>query len=496
MATVNANYVKFLRGTTIAWKNLTNKDNNTLYFISDGDGFGTLYLGSTMIAGGEVPESISINSLKDIAISEGLSDKSLLVYDEASKNWVNKTFEELVPIMTGADEIRPGAAGLVPAPKGGEQDFFLKGDGTWAKVVTDSQVFHVTPNEGESHNDAILRMTAGEDLRTGNIAIVKELIHGENYQHTAYVYDAKLAAWKAMDGNYNAENVYFDENILTTSAIGVITLENGQATIPAAGKNLKELFNTILVKEENPSTTEPSVNITLDQAGSYEVGSKVSVTYSTSLNPGSYSYGPATGVTAKSYSVSNGVDPAKLTETGSFDDITVTDTTNYRLTSTITHTAGAVPVTNTGNPYEAGAIAEGSKENTSSAITGYRPFFYGMSATPKADMVYDSAFIRGLTNGKAYNASKTLTFTAADLEGVKRFVIAIPAASITSTRTGIKSATITSSMNADALDFYNELETTIPVLGKDGYTQTVAYRVWVYEPTSIAAEEVHEVVLK
>ena len=119
-----------------------------------------------------------------------------------------------------------------------------------------------------------------------------------------------------------------------------------------------------------------------------------------------------------------------------------------------------------------------------------------MSATPKADMVYDSAFIRGLTNGKAYNASKTLTFTVANLEGVKRFVIAIPAASITSTRTGIKSATITSSMNADALDFYNELETTIPVLGKDGYTQTVAYRVWVYEPTSIAAEEVHEVVLK
>ena len=105
-------------------------------------------------------------------------------------------------------------------------------------------------------------------------------------------------------------------------------------------------------------------------------------------------------------------------------------------------------------------------------------------------------FIRGLTNGGAYDASKTLTFTAANLDGVRRFVIAIPAASINSTRTGIGSATITSSMNADALGFYKELETTVAVLGKNGYTQTVPYRVWVYEPTSISANEVHEVVLK
>jgi hypothetical protein len=42
-----------------------------------------------------------------------------------------------------------------------------------------------------------------------------------------------------MDGNYNAENVYFDEDLITTSAVGNITLTNGSATIAAAGKNLK-----------------------------------------------------------------------------------------------------------------------------------------------------------------------------------------------------------------------------------------------------------------
>nr|DAP41131.1 MAG TPA: hypothetical protein [Caudoviricetes sp.] len=58
-----------------------------------------------------------------------------------------------------------------------------------------------------------------------------------------------------MDGNYNAENVYFDEDLMTTSAIGNITLSNGQATIPAVGKNLKEVFQTIFVKESNPTIT-------------------------------------------------------------------------------------------------------------------------------------------------------------------------------------------------------------------------------------------------
>ena len=299
-----------------------------------------------------------------------------------------------------------------------------------------------------------------------------------------------------MDGNYNAETIYFDEDLLTTTPVGVIELENGQATIPAAGKNLKEVFNTIFVKEENPVTVDPSITVTLTEAGSYEVGKTVTVNYSVSFDDGSYSYGPEpTGAEAKSYAVTNGT-VTKTTVTGSFDSVLVTDNLSYRLSASVPYTEGNDPVTNTGNVYSDGKIQEGTATGNSSSIIGYRSFFYGMSDVEKESMVYNSDFIRGLTNGKAYNSSKTLKFTAADLDGVKRFVIAIPSASITSTRTGIKSATITSSMNADALEFYQELETTVSVQGADGYTTTVPYRVWVYEPTSIAKEEVHEVVLK
>lgn len=34
--------------------------------------------------------------------------------------------------MTGATSTAAGAAGRVPAPAAGAQDYFLKGDGTWA----------------------------------------------------------------------------------------------------------------------------------------------------------------------------------------------------------------------------------------------------------------------------------------------------------------------------------------------------------------------------
>ena len=297
-----------------------------------------------------------------------------------------------------------------------------------------------------------------------------------------------------MDGNYNAETVYFDEDLLTTSAIGVIELENGQATIPAAGKNLKELFNTILIKEKNPETVDPSVTVTMNGAGTIEVGTTATISYEVTFDDGSYSYGPEpTGVAITSIKVTDGINE-KITETGSFDNVLVTDDTNYRLAATVAHTEGNVPVTNIGNAYEVGKIAAGSKTNYSGYLKGFRPFFYGMDKSE--EVVYNSSFIRGLINGGDYNGAKTLKFTASELEGVKRFIIAIPSASITSLRTGIVSANITSSMNADVLAFYNELDAMVSVEGANGYATTAPYRVWVYEPTSIAAEEVHEVKLK
>ena len=45
----------------------------------------------------------------------------------------------------------------------------------------------------------------------GDIAIIKEALQGGKYQYTAYVRGE--TNWEAMDGNYDAENVYFQKRI-------------------------------------------------------------------------------------------------------------------------------------------------------------------------------------------------------------------------------------------------------------------------------------------
>lgn len=226
-----------------------------------------------------------------------------------------------------------------------------------------------------------------------------------------------------MDGNYNAENVYFDEDLLTTTKVGTITLTNGQATIPAAGKNLKEVFTTIFVKEENPKTTQPSVSITLTEAGAYEVGTTLTPHYSASLNKGSYTYGPATGVSATSWAISDTAGEEATTASGSLAEVEVIDGISYTVTATATYGDGTIPLTNTGNEYAAGQIKAGSKSNTSSAITGYRNTFYG-TLTEKSTLTSD--VIRGLTA----SGSASVNGSAIDINvpvGALRVVFAYPA---------------------------------------------------------------------
>lgn len=130
------NYVKFLRGTPTAYNKLTKKDPDTLYFISNKNAsIGTLYLGDKIIIGGEALANSTLKDLEDIFLSEYIPTNSILVYDFDSRRWINKPFldlySELVEEMKGASVTKDGKSGLVPAPKRGEQNLFLRGDGTW-----------------------------------------------------------------------------------------------------------------------------------------------------------------------------------------------------------------------------------------------------------------------------------------------------------------------------------------------------------------------------
>lgn len=338
--------------------------------------------------------------------------------------------------------------------------------------------------EGETDAQVITRVVGSLNLIKNDIFVVKTLIAKDKYSFTAYTYDG--TNWCAMDGNYNAENIYFDKDFTVTEAIGTIKdLPNGQAKLEANGKNLREVLATLFAKEQNPTITQPSVAITANKMKAYEVGTKVTPDYTATFNSGKYQYGPATGVAVTAWSVADTDSHELTTATGTFPELTVGDNTNYKITATATYGDGVAPKTNLGNEYAAGKIQAGSKSKDSAAITGYRSFFYGVVKTD----VLNSAVIRGLTNGGAYNSAKTLTVTVNGADGVG-IVVAVPA---DSTRTGVKEVLLTTSMNADITADY-VVSTPVDVEGANGYTAK-SYKIYFYKPAKLTSGQSHKITL-
>ena len=337
---------------------------------------------------------------------------------------------------------------------------------------------------GETDAQVITRVVQDYHLIKNDIFVVKTLIAEDKYSFTAYTYDG--TNWCAMDGNYNAENIYFDKNFTVTEAIGTIKdLPNGQATLEAAGKNLKQVLTALFAKEQNPTITQPSVAIAANKMKAYEVGTKVTPDYTATFNSGNYQYGPATGVAVTAWSVADTDSHELTTATGAFPELTVGDNTNYKITATATYGDGVAPKTNLGNEYAAGKIQAGSKSKDSAAITGYRSFFYGVVKTD----VLNSAVIRGLTNGGAYDSAKTLTVTVNGADGVG-IVVAVPA---DSTRTGVKEVLLTTSMNADITADY-VVSTPVDVEGANGYTAK-SYKIYFYKPAKLTSGQSHKITL-
>lgn len=279
----------------------------------------------------------------------------------------------------GATPQSAGLVGLVPAPELGQTDLFLRSDGTWSSPsAIDHFVLTIENKNHKSHYDLILEAIENLDCISGDIIIIKDLISNNKWQYVAYVFDN--GNWHAMDGNYNAENVYFDEDLITTTEIGNITLTDGKAVIATAGKNLKEVFETIFVKEENPTIVDPYIILTCKEAKVYEVGTVIKPTYSASLNSGTYSFGPATGVTVTGWSIVDSNGNGSVNNSGEFVDFIVKDNIDYSITATAMYSNGNIPLTNLGNKYPEGAIKAGSTTITQKLVSGFRKSFYGTVA--------------------------------------------------------------------------------------------------------------------
>lgn len=290
---------------------------------------------------------------------------------------------------------------------------------------------------------------------------------------SAYQYDAE-DGWIACDGNVDASKVIMPMDITLAGSytqVGNLSkTSTGTATFATKGKSVAQTLQEILSKREQPKIkSNPGVSLTASN-GAKEVGTKITPEWSASLTAGSYTYGPATGITPSSWEISDTDGNKASTASGKFAQITVGDTTNYRITAKANYAAGAIAVDNLGDPSNPTVqIAAGSKSASSTYITGYRAWF--MYIGESLDEI-NSAFIRGTSN----NGSTPSTQNGVTIpEGTKRVMIAIPATN---------AANLTSVIDVDGmgLDVFgsNFTESTVDVEGLDGY-QAKPYKVWTAE---------------
>lgn len=320
----------------------------------------------------------------------------------------------------------------------------------------------------------------------GDMGVVISAIDGADgtkKSYTAYVYDE--GAWKAMDGNYDAGNVYFDTDLTYTAGIGVLAAPSGSATLAAKGKSVKEVLASILAKEAYPTATKPSVSISGESGyGTFEIGTIKSLAYTGNLSAGSYTYGPATGITATSWSAScTGVSETKDTKSGTFENV-VAEATAKTVTVTATYGDGAIPVTNLGNPYADAQIKAGSASKVSSQLKGVRYMFWGPMTDAGAEL--SSANIRALAHKEAGSKKTLSTFGAG--AGAKKVVVAVPAGY------KITKVLMPSALNADVTALFVKQGTQSQVEGANAYA-AAAYDVYVYQPASIDAGETYSVTI-
>ena len=412
-----------------------------------------------------------------------MADKTLNIRiqlrNDTAENWTNANpillkGEMGVETDTGKTKIGNGTAHWTALKYSGVDEDTIKG------IIDNNRdnFTEVTPNEGESDAQALARMI--NNPKKGDMAVVIRIIAGDKKSYKAYIHNG--TAFAAMDGNYSADNVYFDEDLTYTVQFGTLAKPAGSAKFSAKGKNVSQVFASLMAQEANPDKTNPAVSFSAQGGfGTFEIGTKKNLTYTAALSAGSYTYGPATGITAQSWSVScTGVAGTKTTATGTFENV-VAESNGKRIVATAQYGDGAIPVTNLGNSYEAAQIKAGSATANSKEFKGVRYMFWGPMTE---DTALNSASIRALSKKEAVSKKTLDTFGAG--ADAKKVVVAVPAGY------KVTKVLMPSAMNADATANFVKQNTQVQVEGAEGYAAT-AYDVWVYQPASIDSSETYAV---
>ena len=285
-------------------------------------------------------------------------------------------------------------------------------------------------------------------------------------------YYTKTEVDNKIDGvtidNIDADKVVFDRDLTFTQAFGKYTPDSsGSVVIPVATEqmSLRALLEQAFSEEKDPEITQPTITLASSNIGAKEVGTKIKVAYEfKDETAGSYSYGPATGVTWSEYKATfNGQEVTG--KTGTFNEVQVGDSTSLSISGSAKHSSGATPLTNLGNEAE-GAITEATITKTKGTLSGYRKMFWG-TMTSKPETI-TSADVRALSvvSEKANQCTeKALSIDT----GKFRVVIAVPKGYT------LSKVLDANDSNANIVGSFSSME--VNVEGANGYTAT-AYTVY------------------
>ena len=449
------NYVRFQRGSQAAYQALVdakNLDPNTLYFIYAEQGStGALYLGDKLISGGDIVfTSAYLDDLADVVVKEAQTDSFLVKAENG--DWVAKTLEDVVALIKE----------------------------NLGEIASSAQVFQVERTAEETDSEAITRIVGDTLVSAGDMVIVKYQFVAGKYQHTAYVYDGKV--WVAMDGNYDATNVYFTDNFIFTKPVGTVTIpSSGSTEKEAAGKNLVEFFSSLFAEEDlTPDiSNQPSVSkLTIANSGSYEVGTTVNPSFTVAFEDGKYQYGPEpTGVTVSNWKItSNNGDDISIDvtnndqQTGNLASVTIKADTSIDYSAVATYSEGVAAKTNLGNDSSVKINAGTKSKNANGSIKGYRNTFYGTLNDKTTELT--NSVIRGLNKTNKTSVTGD-TFTIDVTVGALRTILAVPA--------GLKPSYVghREGLNAPLLDD-NTTKVTVAVDGAVAGADTIDYDVYVW----------------
>ena len=461
----------------------------------------------------EIPKKVSELQNDSAYITNAVNDlvnyyKKSETYDKgAIDDMVKKVVSASIEYVEGelpvtGDPNKIYLKAIVGAPDNAKEEFiWLEKESRYEMIgstrMREAQVFKGTKDSiAKADTEVINEYFAAHQNPApapGDIFVITTNVSGKPYEMSSYV--RGKSDWEAITGHVDANKVILRNNIKMAgnyTQVGNITKGANEAKdLDVTGKSLKGFLDEVFTKKLQPTTpTQPSVSgFSLTGAKAVEVGTKVpTATFGTGvLNPGSYQYGPATGVKAKAWSVDRVATPATFNKSGIAAAPNGTDdnagngfiigdgqeenvVTSLAYKVTATYDEGAVAFDNVGGasvpPVK---IAAGSKSQQTSAYTGFRKYFYG-ATTEKP--VIDSAYVRGLTNSTGAYRAGNITIQVP--KGAKRVVIAC-----IGTAKGVTKVINQTAMNADVTGTFKQ--STVNVNGAENYTAK-EYKIWIFEP--------------